>query len=82
LSYFDSDEVRNLAGVNRCQGAFLSYPDQPIRLSGAARWDKPKLDPKMVAGILRRIAIRDGADSAALYAQTDLPEPFSKPERP
>jgi hypothetical protein len=45
----------------------------------AARWDKPKLNTKMVKGILRQMAIRDGADPAALYAQ-DLPEAFAKPE--
>ena len=61
---------------------FLSYPEQPIRLGGAARWDKPKLNEKMVAGILRRMAIRDGADPATVYAQIDPPEPFPKPERP
>jgi hypothetical protein len=58
---------------------FLSYPEQSIRLGGAARWDKPKLNTKMVKGILRQMAIRDGADPAALYAQ-DLPEAFAKPE--
>lgn len=61
---------------------FLSYLDQPICLGGAARWDKPKLNAKMVAGILRQMAIRDGADPATLYAQTDLPEGFPKPMRP
>ena len=61
---------------------FLSYPDQPIRLGGAARWDKPKLNKKIVAGILRQIATRDGADPATVYAQINPPEPFPKPERP
>ena len=61
---------------------FLNDPDQPIRLGGAARWDKPKLNPKMVAGILRQMAIRDVADPATLYAQTDLPEGFPKPKQP
>ena len=61
---------------------FLSYPNQPIRLGGAARWDKPKLNEKMVAGILRQMAIRDGADPATLYAQTDLPEGFPRPKQP
>jgi len=60
---------------------FLSYPDQPIRLGGAARWDKPKLNPRMVAGILRQMAIRDGADPATVYAQIDPPEPFPKPKQ-
>lgn len=61
---------------------FLSYPDQPIRLGGAARWDKPKLNEKMVAGIQRQMAIRDGADPATLYAQTDRPEGFPKAKQP
>ncbi len=58
---------------------FLSYPQQPIRLGGAARWDKPKLNAKMVKGILRQMAIRDGADPAVLYGQ-DLPEALAKPD--
>ncbi len=31
---------------------FLGYPGQPIRLGGAARWAKPKLNETMAAGIL------------------------------
>ena len=58
---------------------FLSYPEQVIRLGGAARWDKPKLNPAMVKGILRQIAIREGGDPATLYAQDDPPPPFVKP---
>jgi len=46
---------------------FLSFPDQPIQLGGAARWNTPKLDEKMAQGIRNRIAIRDGADPAAIY---------------
>lgn len=52
---------------------FLSYPEQPIRLGGAARWDKPKLNPAMVAGIQRQIAIRNGADPAEVYRDLPLP---------
>lgn len=52
---------------------FLSYPEQPIRLGGAARWDKPKLNAAMVAGIQRQIAIRKGADPAEVYRDLPLP---------
>ncbi len=61
---------------------FLSYPDQPIRLSGAARWDPPKLNKAMVAGILRQMAIRDGADPASVYGGLDLPEALRTPDEP
>jgi hypothetical protein len=61
---------------------FLSYPDQPIRLGGAARWDPPKLNAAMVAGILRRMAIRDGADPASLQGERGPPEAFRKPDEP
>lgn len=46
---------------------FLSFPDRPIQLGGAARWNTPKLDEKMAQGIRNRIAIRDGTDPAAIY---------------
>jgi hypothetical protein len=62
---------------------FLSYPEQPIRLGGAARWDKPKLNETMAAGILRQIAIRKGLDPAVAYANldptVDFP-PLGKPQ--
>jgi len=48
---------------------FLSFPDQPIQLGGAARWNTPKLDEKMAQGIRNRIAIRDGADPATIYGE-------------
>jgi hypothetical protein len=56
---------------------FLSYPDQPIRLGGAAQWDKPKLNPTMASGILRQIAIRNGLDPAVAYAHDDPTIEFS-----
>ena len=61
---------------------FLSYPDQPIRLGGAARWDTPKLNEAMAAGILRQMAIRDGADPAAAYAHADPTVDFSPGQKP
>jgi hypothetical protein len=61
---------------------FLSYPDQPIRLGGAAQWDKPKLNERMAAGILRQIAIRNGADPAAAYAHPDPTVDFSPRGKP
>lgn len=57
---------------------FLSYPDQPIRLGGAARWDKPKLNERMVEGILRQIAIRDGADPADVYRGLPAPDVMAR----
>jgi hypothetical protein len=51
---------------------FLSFPDQPIQLGGAAGWNMPKLDEKMAQGIRNRIAIRDGADPAAIYGGRPL----------
>lgn len=62
---------------------FLSYPEQPIRLGGAARWDKPKLNEQMAAGILRQIAIRNGTDPAIAYADPDPTvnfSPYAKPQ--
>jgi hypothetical protein len=56
---------------------FLSYPEQPIRLGGAAQWDKPKLNETMAAGILRQIAIRNGLDPAIAYAHADPTVEFS-----
>jgi hypothetical protein len=56
---------------------FLSYPEQPIRLGGAAQWDKPKLNATMAAGILRQIAIRNGLDPAVAYAHDDPTVDFS-----
>jgi hypothetical protein len=49
----------------------LNYPEQPIRLGGAAQWDKPKLNAQMAAGILRQMAIRAGLDPALAYAHDD-----------
>jgi hypothetical protein len=43
---------------------FLSFPDMPIELGGAAHWDTPRLNEAMAAGIRRRIALRD-ADASA-----------------
>jgi hypothetical protein len=62
---------------------FLSYPEQPIRLGGAAQWDKPKLNEQMAAGILRQIAIRNGLDPAIAYAAPDPTgdfSPYTKPQ--
>ena len=56
---------------------FLNYPEQPIRLGGAAQWDKPTLNATMAAGILRQIAIRDGLDPAVAYAHDDPTVDFS-----
>jgi hypothetical protein len=52
---------------------FLSFPDHPIRLGGAARWDAPQLDEAMMGAIRRQRAIRDGADPATVYAPMPSP---------
>lgn len=70
----DAEMKRLMKQVVDAVFTFLSYPDQPIRLGGAAQWDKPKLNKKMVAGILRQRAIRDGADPAVVYGQGFSPE--------
>ncbi len=46
---------------------FLSFPEQPLRLDAAARWNTPILDERMATVIRRRIALRDGADPAEIY---------------
>lgn len=70
----DAEMKRLMRQVVDAVFTFLSYPDQPIRLGGASQWDKPKLNKKMVMGILRQRAIRDGADPAKLYGQASSPE--------
>jgi hypothetical protein len=82
-SRISQDEIKALMQqVVDAVFTFLSYPEQPIRLGGAAQWDKPKLNERMAAGILRQIAIRNGLDPAVAYAHDDPTADFSPRSKP